>query len=228
MTFLPINRKNIVVCGHFGSGKTNVSVNMALEFRKTLPVTLVDLDIVNPFYGSSDNAEALRERGVRVITPGFAGTNVEGMTLRGEMLSAFEAEGAAVFDAGGDDAGALILRQYRERLAGNSALIAVVNFLRPETADVPGALGMIREIERASGLECAYIINNTNLGLETTPGLIRDYFPLSERLAEGAGAPLYATTVLKKHLPCFDPKEIDTYQVCGIDIYTKTVYNIGS
>ena len=46
------NDKRItILCGHYGTGKTNVAVNLALAMAKTSEkVTVADLDIVNPYF----------------------------------------------------------------------------------------------------------------------------------------------------------------------------------
>ena len=80
-----------VVTGHYGSGKTNLSINLALDLARTYDeVMLVDLDIVNPYFRSSDYTAMLVEHGVRVISPTFAGTTLDTPSLPGAVGAAFD------------------------------------------------------------------------------------------------------------------------------------------
>ena len=105
-----------VICGHYGCGKTNLALNLALEAAGSGPVTLVDLDIVNPYFRSSDYGELLKNKGVRLIAPVFAGTTLDTPTLPPEIQSIFApGAGRVIIDSGGDDAGAH-RRQYEPQL----------------------------------------------------------------------------------------------------------------
>ena len=74
---LQLNKLTIIY-GHYGCGKTNLSINLALDLaRQGKRVTLVDLDIVNPYFRSSDYTPMLREKGIKVVAPQFAGTNLD-------------------------------------------------------------------------------------------------------------------------------------------------------
>lgn len=100
-----------VVCGHYGCGKTNLTLNLALEAAAAGErVTVADLDIVNPYFRSSEYGGLLEEQGVRLIAPVFAGTTLDTPTLPPELYSIFEPQAGRVFiDAGGDDAGVTAL-----------------------------------------------------------------------------------------------------------------------
>ena len=112
--------KIIVVTGHFGAGKTNFAVNLAKEAKKNgRPVTLIDLDTVNPYFRAADDKGELEELGIRCIIPDFANTNVDIPTLPPEIYSALEAyenpdyDGVTIFDVGGDN-GAAALGMYEK------------------------------------------------------------------------------------------------------------------
>ena len=112
-----------VVCGHYGVGKTNLTLNIALDAAAGgRAVTVIDLDVVNPFFRSSDYRALLDERGIRLVAPVFAGTNVDGPSLSGTIEPAIDGAQRAwrdgderpfvVIDAGGDDAGATALGRF--------------------------------------------------------------------------------------------------------------------
>ena len=106
-------QRMIVITGHYGSGKTSIAANLALDLARQEPVTLVDLDIVNPYFRSADLREPLETAGVRLIAPVYANTNLDSPVLPPEIAGIFRPEsGRAVLDVGGDDAGAIALGQY--------------------------------------------------------------------------------------------------------------------
>ncbi|HAZ19163.1 MAG TPA: hypothetical protein DCY75_03195, partial [Clostridiales bacterium] len=105
-----------IFCGHYGSGKTNISVNAVLAYKKEHPdeqVTLLDMDIVNPYFRASDNEQDIIQAGIRPISPLYAGSNVDIPALTSAVYSAFE-DDYAVFDVGGDDSGATVLGVYAD------------------------------------------------------------------------------------------------------------------
>ena len=192
-------KKLYLICGHYGAGKTNVSVSLALDLKKAHPdarVTLVDLDIVNPYFRSADNERELNEKGVETILPDYANSNVDIPTLPPQILSVFEQDGYAVFDVGGDDSGATALGVYREAIkARGYELYIVMNERRPYIAEPESAVSMLKEIERASGLFATGIINNTNLGAETDAQTVLLSEPYGDRVCALSDLPLIATTV---------------------------------
>ena len=118
----------IAVTGHYGSGKTNFSVNLAMAAAKDgIPVTVVDLDIVNPYFRTADFSALLCEHGIRVITPEYANTNLDIPVLPASVDAAISQNGGLVLlDVGGDDAGAIALGRYAQRIknAGYELLYA--------------------------------------------------------------------------------------------------------
>ena len=88
---LPLDAPVAVVCGHYGVGKTNLTLNIALDAAAAgRAVTVIDLDVVNPFFRSSDYRALLDERGIRLVAPVFAGTNVDGPSLSGTIEPAID------------------------------------------------------------------------------------------------------------------------------------------
>ena len=103
----------IVITGNYGSGKTELSLNLALYYAGKGKTTLVDLDIVNPYFRTGEKAEMLQEAGIRVLMPTFAMTTVDIPALPPEIQSVFEVPSdRVIFDVGGDDTGAAALGRY--------------------------------------------------------------------------------------------------------------------
>lgn len=190
-------KRLIVITGHYGCGKTNLSVNLVLDLAETHDVvTLVDLDIVNPYFRSSDFAEMLAARGVRVISPTFAGTTLDAPSLSAAVGSAFEGEGPVVFDVGGDDAGATALGRYARQIqATEHDVLYVVNRYRNLTATPAEAAELLGEIEAASHLKATGVVNNSHLRDETTLATVIESVPYAQQTAQLLGLPLVFTTV---------------------------------
>lgn len=188
-----------VVTGHYGCGKTNLAINLALDLAAAgEAVTLVDLDVVNPYFRSSDYATLLTDRGVKVISPVFAGTTLDVPALSPAIAGAFEETGAVIMDVGGDDAGATALGRYAgdiERL--DYDFIYVVNAYRTLTATPAEAAQVLREIEVASHLKATAVANNSHLRDETTLDTVLDSLDFERETAAALGLPLRFTTVPK-------------------------------
>ncbi len=158
--------------GHYGSGKTNIAVNYALYLKaQGKNVKIADLDIVNPYFRTKDSAKQLEENGIELISPTFANTNVDLPALPAEIYSLMQNKNEyAVLDIGGDDRGAYALGRYRDYILeeDNYEMVFVANFFRPLTKTAEEALEVMREIEAASKIPFTAIINNSNLGNDTT------------------------------------------------------------
>lgn len=186
-----------IVTGHYGSGKTNLSINLALDLAHTHDeVMLVDLDIVNPYFRSSDYAAMLAEHGVRVISPTFAGTTLDTPSLSGAVGAAFDTSGAVIFDVGGDDVGATALGRYAKEISAiDHELLYVVNHYRNLTGAPDEAAALLGEIESACHLKATGVVNNSHLRDETTAATILGSLPFARDTAALLGLPLRFTTV---------------------------------
>ncbi len=165
-----------IITGHYGSGKTEFSVNFALSLReKSEKVILVDLDIVNPYFRSNDARSLLEEQGITVIAPAYAGTNVDIPVLPPEIMRIFEEENAEiVIDVGGDDDGAIALGRYKQYFDKTDyEMYLVVNTRRPFTSTKEEIAEMNRDIEIASRLSVTGLISNSNIAGETTAEIIK-------------------------------------------------------
>lgn len=220
-------KKIILVTGHFGTGKTNFAVNLAAKAKKCgRPVTLIDLDIVNPYFRAADSKEELESLGVRCIIPDFANTNVDIPTLPPDIYSALEAyekpdcDTITIFDVGGDN-GASALGMYREWFdMYGASMICCASRYRPLTEEPEDAAGLVREIEFYSGLKCGGIVNTSNLGEETTAELIRDSVGWARKVAELSGAPFLCTAADER----FAGELSDVPDIFTERNYTKKLY----
>lgn len=189
--------KITVVCGHYGCGKTNLALNLALEAaQRGGGVTLVDLDIVNPYFRSSEYGELLKDRGVRLIAPVFANTTLDTPTLPPDIYSMFEKEsGEVILDAGGDDAGATALGGLHEQMeARGYEMLYVINRYRVLSQQSEEAAALLKEIEAASRLKATGIVNNSHLGVETRLDTLLEAIPFAQKTAELTGLPLLYST----------------------------------
>ena len=185
-------------CGHYGSGKSNLAVNYALYLRRSgLPVSLADIDVVNPYFRSADSRRELEQAGVQVIALPFANSNVDLPALPQEVYGLVQRRDVyAVLDIGGDDRGALALGRYVPYIREENDFdnLLVVNFYRPLTRTAEEAFEVLQEIEQASHLPFTGIVNNSNLGRETTAEDVEQTFPLAEELSAKTGLPLLFTS----------------------------------
>ena len=187
-----------IFCGHYGSGKTNIAINYAVYLKKQgLDVSIADIDIVNPYFRTKDSEDELKKKGIEVVSLPFANTNVDLPALPAEVYSLVQNKSKyAVFDVGGDDRGAYALGRYVPSVLeeNNYNMFFVANFYRPLTQTAEEALEVIREIESACAIPFTGIINNSNLGEETTAEDILRTAEEAEKLSRLSGLPLEMTT----------------------------------
>lgn len=190
-----------IITGHYGVGKTNFALNLALDLAQSgREVCVVDLDIVNPYFRSSEYRTLLDSHGIRLVAPVMANSSLDTPSLSAAVDGVVEwADGGegriAIFDVGGDDAGATALGRYSERIAERAyALLYVVNAYRNLTRDPDDALEILGEIEAKSGLRATAIVNNSHLRTETTSATIESAWAFGVEVAERAGVPLAAQT----------------------------------
>ena len=155
-----------IVTGHYGTGKTEFSVNLALALAaEGASVMLADLDIVNPYFRSRERRSLLEEAGVRLISSSQACSDADVPSLPAELLAILEnREIRGVLDIGGDPVGARVLARFQPKIVQEDyQLIYVLNANRPEVRAVETAIRYLRGIEATTGLTCTGIVNNTHL-----------------------------------------------------------------
>lgn len=185
-----MNNRIHIFSGHFGSGKTEVALNFAIKQRnKGKKVTIVDFDIVNPYFRTNDARGILEESGIKVVANRYASSNLDMPTVPLDIMSVFDDnESVAVFDVGGDDDGALALGQYRQHFNRlGYEMHFVVNTKRPLTQCADELLEIARRIEVASGLKFTDIYNNTNLSSATDESTLFSNYAELERLSQNMG-----------------------------------------
>ena len=194
------HKRLTLFAGHYGSGKTNIAVNYALALAgEGKAVCIADLDIVNPYFRTKDSAKELEAAGITLISPQFANTNVDLPALPAEAYRLVTDKNIyGIMDIGGDDRGAYALGRYVPSILeeNNYRMIFVANSYRPLTRTPEEAMEVMREIEAACGLKFTDIINNSNLGTETTPEIVRSSREYMEKLSALSGLPIFATTAV--------------------------------
>ena len=201
-----MNLKRIVILsGHYGSGKTNIALNLALEMKKTRDrVMVADIDIVNPYFRTADSRKELDAAKIELLSSPFASSNVDLPSLPQEIYAVVDnREAGAVVDVGGDDRGALALGRWRDAMMQENdyEMLLVVNFYRPLTRTPEDALQIMREIEAASRMPFTAIVNNSNLGPETVPETVLETRDKMKALCALANLPLKMTCVQENLYP---------------------------
>ncbi|MBE6827130.1 MAG: hypothetical protein E7514_00775 [Ruminococcaceae bacterium] len=188
-----------LLCGHYGSGKTNIAVNMALDLRRQYDsVAVADLDIVNPYFRTKDSAEDFKEAGIRLIVSQFANTNLDLPSMPQDLYAITDDRSMkVVLDIGGDDRGALALGRIAPRIIEENDydMLMVINKYRPLTPDAQSTLEVMREIEEAGKIRFTGIVNNSNLAEETTPEDVLASLGYAEEVSALSGLPVVMTTV---------------------------------
>jgi len=195
-----MNFKRItLLSGHYGSGKTNIAVNLAFLLKEDHDrVAIADIDIVNPYFRTKDSEGELQAAGIRVISSEFANTNVDVPALPSAVYSITEDKAlTAVIDVGGDDRGALALGRWRDAILeeDNYEMLLVVNRFRPLTRTPESTIEVMREIEFAAKMPFTGVVNNSNLGAETTAEDVLSSMEYANEICKLTGLPLKMTCV---------------------------------
>ncbi len=190
-------KRLILLCGHYGSGKTNVAVNLAFCLKEQYNnIAVADLDIVNPYFRTKDSLADFKARGIDLICSEYANTNVDIPALPADMYRLTADKSLkAVIDVGGDDRGAYALGRLVPEIKeeDNFDMLMVINGYRPLTPDAPSTLEVMREIEAACGLQFTGIVNNSNIGEETTAQTVLDSLAYANAVSELSGLPIVMT-----------------------------------
>ena len=200
----------VVVVGNYGSGKTEVSINLAVtEKQAGKTVQVADLDLVNPYFRTREAREQLRMLGIDVILPHerymkadlpILSPGVAAMLQKKEIL--------AILDVGGDGVGATVLAALAVAFQKRPVkVLQVVNPFRPYTDTIEGCEKIRNEIEMTSKMKITGIVSNANMMQDTTMEHIRQGYDFISRLADHNGLPIEFITI-----PDGLPKAIDMDQ----------------
>ena len=192
------HKRLTLFAGHYGSGKTNIAVNYAMLLAEEgKKVCIADLDIVNPYFRTKDSESELREKGIELISSRYANTNVDLPALPAESYRLVQDKSVfGVVDIGGDDRGAYALGRFADAIKaeGNYRMAFVINRYRPLTSTVEDTVEIMKEIEAASGIRFTCIVNNSNIGSETTRDTVLDSVAFAEAVSLATGLPIWLHT----------------------------------
>ena len=203
-------KRILLLSGHYGSGKTNIALNLAFLLKKTHErVAIADVDIVNPYFRTSDSRQDLTDAGIHLICSEFAGSNVDLPALPASIYAVTaDPSQAAIIDVGGDDRGALALGRLRDQIPeeNNYEMLLVINRFRPLTKTAELTVEVMREIEAAGKIPFTAIVNNSNLGADTTAEDVLGSMEYANEVCRLTGLPLKMTTVHESLYPQLEGK----------------------
>ncbi len=197
------------IVGNYGSGKTEVSVNLAVDRKQAgLDVSLADLDLVNPYFRSREARTQLDKLGIEVVLPSEQYLQADLPILSPVVAGLIKKkEGVVLLDVGGDDAGAMVLAALGDAFQNVPVqLLQVVNPMRPQTATIDGCLKIREEIETAANLTITGLIGNANLITETGVEDIYRGYDFAAELSRESGLPLEFVTVARELRAAVDLK----------------------
>ncbi|MDE5765203.1 MAG: cobalamin biosynthesis protein CobQ [Ruminococcus sp.] len=218
-------KKITVITGHYGTGKTNFSVNLALNAsRNGEKITVVDLDLVNPYFRTADFRELFAENSIELIAPDFANSNLDVPSVQFDLGYLAGQDRKLIIDVGGDDAGAFALGRFADSLnAYNTELdmLYIINQRRNLTENSDDAVSLMYEIETASRMKHTAIVNNTNLGYETTAEIIMQSSDFAREVSSQTGLPLRWTTC-----PAELAEKLSIPDIFPVNIYVRPLWCI--
>lgn len=232
-------KKVYVLIGNYGSGKTELALNFAFRAAETGRTELLDLDMVNTYFRLTERGKMTKMKEIRLVSPNYACSGVETLSLPAEVASAFAMDwDTVVFDVGGDSAGANALGRYNQDFMalepGSLEVLNVVNIRRPLAGTVEKIVRLQEDMQRYSRLKITGMINNTNLAQMTGPDELRDGYEMIKQVSEITGIPVKYTSGKKELLDIFlaeghdpryigEPLVIDTYMQRDWDSWVKSL-----
>jgi len=203
-----IDKRIIAIVGGFGSGKTEVSVNLAKYFVATekKQISIVDLDLVNPYFRSREAAKELEVLGIRAIMPPGGLYYADVPVLLPEIKGAIEQkDGKLILDIGGDAQGTRAFGSLADSIdLGDYEMLMVLNGRRPQTSDVAGSIKTMERIESTARLKFTGLISNTHMIDETTPEIVFEGYELAIEISRELGLPLQFISARRRTLEGMD------------------------
>ena len=232
-------KKVYVLIGNYGSGKSELALNFAFKAAETGRTELLDLDMVNTYFRLTERGNMTRMKEIRLVSPNYACSGVETLSLPAEVASAFAMDwDTVVFDVGGDAVGSTALGRYHQDFMeleeGSLEVLNVINTRRPLAGTVEKIVRLQEDMQRHSRLKITGMINNTNLATATTPADLRDGYEIIKQVSEITGVPVKYTSGKKEMLGVFlaeghdakyigTPLVIDTYMQRDWDSWVKSL-----
>lgn len=228
----------IVLIGNYGSGKTELALNFALNAAKEgKKVELIDLDMINTYFRLTDRGNLIKSHEIRLVSPNYANTGIESLSVPAAVSSAFAMDwDLVVFDVGGDPAGATALGRYYQDFAalpeGSVTILNVVNTRRPMAGTPDRLISLMRELEKHSRQTVSGFVNNTNLARMAGPDDLRDGYEIIKEASERTGTPVLYTSgrpelleqfMAEGHDPAFigTPLKIETFMHRDWETFTR-------
>ena len=199
----------VVIVGNYGSGKTEVAINLALwKKSEGANVSLADLDLVNPYFRAREAIDALSSRGIKVVIPPRRYFYADLPILDPAVAGAIKKnDGVLILDAGGDDVGATVLAALGDFLKNRKAeTLMTLNPMRPMTSSVERSIRIMREIEASSKLKITGFIGNANLMEETSIDDIYEGYGFIKALSAETGLPITFVTAESRFMPEIEAK----------------------
>jgi len=216
---LPQDTHLFTVVGHFGSGKTEFAVNLALRLREEREqVALADLDVVDPYFRSRECAPLLREKGIRLISSANTCRDADLPSMPAEVNVLLDNPSlTGVLDIGGDPSGARVLARYRRRIGESSAaLLCVINANRPLSDTADKCIDYIRRIETACGMGVTALVNNTHCCHLTEVEDVLAGAEMAREVSEKTGIP-----ILCHCAPCKIAADVPLDHIFPMELFMK-------
>ena len=189
-----------IISGHYGSGKSEISVNLAIQKKIDY---LIDLDIINPYFRTRSLNKLLEKNNIHLVestVKGMLGSDLPYVSGEG-VIPFIKSDITAIYDLGGTENGVKVLIQFLDRVKDLNEIdfLCTVNIFRPETSDVKSILNTILMYESITQLKITGLINNTNLIKETTEEDIIKGEKILKEVSEKLNVPILYTVVEESH-----------------------------
>lgn len=206
-----LDKRLVIVIGHYGSGKSEFSVNYAVKMKEQFEnVSIADLDIVNPYFRSREKREFFEKIGVKVFDSSIRNTAIDIPALPAQMMGVIlNPNEKSILDVGGDPVGARVLARYAEQIKNvEYDMFFIVNGNRPETSTVEGVIKYLNIIEAASRLKVTGLVNNTHMLKDTRVEDVESGHELTKKVSWETDIPIRYEAVIEEIAGNIKNKEI--------------------